>query len=379
MYIDIRGIVKNEMRIRLFSIYAMSLINLPEELINLLSLDLNELVCLALTCKDLFHLISSSKHIETSFCGIWTSKMKRWVRSIRKASFFNSQSDIVIALTDFNYPVDDQGTTGSYLHTLSLGLTPITGVSYLAKYRSLRNIFLNATLVRDISPLADLPLQSLHINDTRVLDIEPLSKCVSLRNFSMKGTLVSDISPLSKLSLDTLDIDVSDVIDISPLENMTSLTNLSMNRTKIVDITPLAKLTGVQELLLCSVKISNVNVLQGFEGLKKLDISHTHVSDLSPLKDINLEYLDIRWTSVVDLARLSFPSLTYLNINGTKIEDISHLQCKSLRILFMMFTNISNISMIDRFDLRYIDIRGSLVEDTSVFKKCPKLSTIFVD
>ena len=57
----------------------MSILTLPEEIVNLFQLELKDIVRLTQVCKILFSLIRNAKHIRTFYKGGWDERMMGWI------------------------------------------------------------------------------------------------------------------------------------------------------------------------------------------------------------------------------------------------------------------------------------------------------------
>jgi len=89
------------------------------------------------------------------------------------------------------------------LRQLDLDNTQIRDMSPLAGMQTLLVLYLDRTKVSDITPLAGMQsLQALYLNGTQVSDIAPVAGMQSLRELYLTGTLVSDLRPI--LSLESL-------------------------------------------------------------------------------------------------------------------------------------------------------------------------------
>src|SRR5271170_4005462 len=128
-----------------------SLLDLPEELINLFELDLKHIVYLACTCKTLFTFITATKHIRSSYKGVWKEQIARWI---------NVLWDVNLSRTK----VTDVSALGK-VHTLDLSGTDVINVSALGKVHTL---YLIGTQVTDVSALGNV--HTLNLSDTEVTD-----------------------------------------------------------------------------------------------------------------------------------------------------------------------------------------------------------------
>lgn len=125
----------------------------------------------------------------------------------------------------------------------------------------------------------------------------------------------------------------------------TDLRSLSISHTHVSDLSPISRLTG----------------------LKMLFFGHTKVRDLSPLSDlITLERLILDLTKVHDLSPLSgLTALKSLFLNGTQVDDLSQLSgLVSLEQLYLVHVPASDISPLSNLNaLEEINLSGSQVRD----------------
>ncbi|MCX6900488.1 MAG: protein kinase [Verrucomicrobia bacterium] len=118
------------------------------------------------------------------------------------------------------------------------------------------------------------------------------------------------------------------VTDISPLRALTSLRRLDCHGSKDDQpLTDLSPLRGLQlEALDCgNSQVSDLSPLAGMP-LQELRCAHTRVTDLSALKNLPLTRLDIWETHVSDLSPLAGTPLRWLNCKTTRVQDLSPLR-----------------------------------------------------
>jgi hypothetical protein len=123
--------------------------------------------------------------------------------------------------------------------------------------------------LRDLSPLADMPIAELNLYATDIIDLTPLSQ-LPLRHLTLGGRAqLVDLRPLRKLPLDRLSINNTGVVDLTPLSEL-PLTHLGVQQNPVRDLRPI-------------------------QGLKLTDLrfSGTHVDSLEPLLNMPLTFLEI--------------------------------------------------------------------------------------
>lgn len=144
--------------------------------------------------------------------------------------------------------ITDLYSIASSLHTLDITFcSQFTDLSSLAYASSLSKLILRYCHITDLSPLMDLPLQHLDINNCHnITDLSPISNC-PIRYLDMSRCLqITDISPLKGMTT-LVDLIISDccyLTDITPLKNANI--NLTMYYCdQIIDIETLSSIRTV--------------------------------------------------------------------------------------------------------------------------------------
>jgi|SRR5690606_21826770 len=182
---------------------------------------------------------------------------------------FDGESSMTIAELRQRLGIGEAGQIrkiGGKIVAMDLRGTPVMDLSPLADL-PLRQLFLEETQVSDLSPLAGMPLEQLYIADTQVTDLSPLAG-MSLQELNLVGTPIEDLSGLADVEIGTLWIPQTKVADLSPLAGK-SLVSLDLQDTPVSDLSPLA----------------------GNPSLRRLHLGGTAVTDLSPLAGLQLERL----------------------------------------------------------------------------------------
>lgn len=150
----------------------------------------------------------------------------------------------------------------------------------------------------DLTPLTGLPLKVLSVfKNDRLFDLRPLAG-MPLVELNCYGTAVVDLTPLEKCPLAGLTMGQTGVTNRGlDLVKKLPLKQLNINDSKIDDLRPLAGL-----------KLTNLEC-GGCPTLK----------DLSPLKNMPLEYLDITRTAVTDLTPIKNAPLRKLRALGINL------------------------------------------------------------
>jgi serine/threonine protein kinase/Leucine-rich repeat (LRR) protein len=168
-------------------------------------------------------------------------------------------------------------------------LTPLRGMKTL----KLLNLG-KCAKVKDIGPLAGLPLEVLRIDQlTRIRDFEPL-RGMPLRYLHLGRCRIQDLDVLRGMPLLDLDLDSCDELkDLAPLRGM-KLTFLRLDGCKRVqDFGPLAEMP-LTTLSLNGTAIRDLALVRGLKKLEELAIRDCPaITDLTPLEGMRLKTITL--------------------------------------------------------------------------------------
>jgi len=171
-------------------------------------------------------------------------------------------------------------------------LTPIAGMPI---------VYLNLwhTPTSTITPLAGMPLEELYVAYTNVGDLQPLSG-MPLKSLTAAYSTVSDITPLQGLPLVYLYLSAAKVTNLNPLKgmrlqwlhldhtpitNIAPLTGMPLKKLRLdgcnnlTDLTPLSSCTQLEELIL-PPRHGNINFLKKLPNLQRI----SYVYNRDPMK-----------------------------------------------------------------------------------------------
>jgi internalin A len=122
--------------------------------------------------------------------------------------------------------------------------------------------------------------------------LEGLQQASNLKNISLDGNHIEDLTPLANmLDLEEIWLYANNVKSVEPLKNLTKLKTLLLDTNKnLTDISALAHCTSLEYLNISQTQVTDIQVLQKLENLKKLSIYRTPI-DMN--KDENFETLKI--------------------------------------------------------------------------------------
>jgi serine/threonine protein kinase/WD40 repeat protein/Leucine-rich repeat (LRR) protein len=170
------------------------------------------------------------------------------------------------------------------------------------------------------------------------------------------------------------------MIDISPVRALAGLSYLScygneLGNRKLSDLSPLK---GMQ-LTRLDCRHTSVADLSSLEGmpLTSLHCQDTMVSDLSPLRGLPLDELLCDNTQVSTLSPLAGMPLASLMCYSTRISDLSPLKGMRLRSLACNYTRVSDLSPLEGMPLLEFQCQRSLVSDLSPLKGASLTRIVF--
>lgn len=122
--------------------------------------------------------------------------------------------------------------------------------------------------------------------------LEGLEQAQNLQKISLDGNHIEDLTPLANmLDLEEIWLYSNNVKSIEPLKNLVKLKTLLLDTNKnLTDISALAGCTGLEYLNISQTQVTDIQVLQKLENLKKLSIYRTPI-DMN--KDENFETLKV--------------------------------------------------------------------------------------
>lgn len=232
----------------------------------------------------------------------------------------------------------------------------------------LRILALEDCDIEDISPLVELRLQGLLLDDNPITDFTALGRMQGLQFLSVARTPLTDLKWLSNLtSLSGLDLSETGITDLSPLARLSQLRMLALYRcTVVMETSPILSLSQleflnisfmspptVQSLLRSLERFPRLRVLQA-QGVLSDATVLTSIGGLSQLEELTLGqnptlqnldfarslrrllYLDVHRCSIRDLSPLAgLPFLVKLSIGKNQITSLAPLvQCPRLRELY---------------------------------------------
>ena len=221
------------------------------------------------------------------------------------------------------------------LRELSLGMTRVRAVDFLAPMKNLKTLWLGQTLVTDVAPLSGLAsLEFLDIRGTRVADLHPLSQDEKLKELSIGGEQIPGLANLANLkNLKKISIIEQRGIDLSPIATLADLEILSIWGPQQLDVSPLRNLTKLQELQLSGFgfgtasTVTDIHAIGVLQELTRLTLASLQVVDLRFIEALkNLEEINLSNLPVASIASVSgLTSLKKISLVQIPVVDVSPL------------------------------------------------------
>jgi hypothetical protein len=158
------------------------------------------------------------------------------------------------------------------------------------------------------------------------------------------------------------------ISDLMPLTALTEeLQSLDVSHTRVSDLTPLAFFTELWRLNLSDTRVSDLTPLASLTRLRWLNLSDTRVSQLTPLAALTaLRLLSLKGTRVSELTPLAaLTALQFLDLRGTRVSELTPLApLTALQALDLGDTQVSDLTSLTALTaLQALDLRGTQVSD----------------
>jgi Leucine-rich repeat (LRR) protein len=303
-----------------------------------------------------------------------------------------------------------KGRSGEVISVTVRRAPELRDLSALASLKSLRefNYFgdsRNVAPIRDLTPLAGLPLVSLKMSHTKLVSAEPIKSMMSLKHLSLTQCPLKDIKPLQALQLESIDLSGTRVFEFShitrmPLKsfaaNSTALKNPSFLRgmhlesvsladTPVYDFSVLAQMPikalnvsdtqfkylepfkkwPLKTLRANNSKITNLRTLNSFaKTLTVLELNNVKAAQFDAMANLNkLTHLSLADTQFSDPALLSSMKLVSLNLNRTKVDSIDALNPGALKVLRIEDTDVDSIATLQGCELDRFYCKGAPIKN----------------
>lgn len=152
------------------------------------------------------------------------------------------------------------------------------------------------------------------------------------------------------------------------------VTELNVGSDVVTDISPLRALLHLKKVTLYGGshrnELTDLSPLRGMQ-LHELKVGWSQVTDLSPLRGMPLTLLECYGFGMSDLSPIRELALTSLTCPGTKVSDLSPIAAMRLTFLDCSGTQVSDLSPLKRMHLRELRCQQTLVTDLSPLRGMP--------
>ncbi len=228
------------------------------------------------------------------------------------------------------------------------------------------------TKVADLSPLRGMPLESLQLGGTDVADLEPL-RGMRLKSVFMYDTKITDLRPLEGMPIELFNLNSTKVKDLAVVRGM-PLTSVRLHGcSELVDVSPLQEARELTELTL-PPNAKNYDFLRAFPKLTRLGFKElpSHVPNQTAAEFWNV--FDAQgWVRVLRDSGVAIKALDHL-ADGTWAVDLGKSNLKDLAILRgapISDLNLGNTAVTDLSPLRGMPLKRLVLNDTSVSDLSP--------
>ena len=259
----------------------------------------------------------------------------------------------------------------------------ISSLTGLEAATRLERIEFRHNAISDVSPLSGLTqLNNIKLRGNRITDVSPLAGLINVDWLGLEENQITDLSPLKGLTkLNGIGISGNPVSNVLPLASLTSLEGIAAGNTPISDFSSLAKLPRLRWIEFGGDRsVSKIPSLKGLKTLRRLDISHCNIKDLSALAELTqLQELTFVNNSISDVSPLrNLKNLEHLNLDANVISDVSPLAgLTRLKVLYLENNVISDVSPLAGLkNLERLDLRNNAISDFSPLDGLPEETII---
>lgn len=245
--------------------------------------------------------------------------------------------------------------------------------------------------LEDITPLVELSLEGLLLDDNPITDFSPLGRMTKLQFLSVAHTPLQDLTPLIRLgTLQALDLSETRISDLAPLAQLSKLRMLSLFRcTAVRDFGVLLRLPGLELLNISHVqpeaarplllelgRFTQLRVLQA-QGIIQEGAALAAIGSLGQLEELTLgQNPAIQDLSFVRLLR----RLLYLDVHRCNVRDLSPLAGLSYLVKLSIgknqITSLAPLTQCPR--LAYLYCYENPIQDWEKLAEIPSLQYVML-
>ena len=243
-------------------------------------------------------------------------------------------------------------------------------ISVLKNFNNLEDLRLGSDALKDLAPIARLPLLAfLGVESAGLKTLEDLKNTDSLTTIGLIAPSLKSIAPIAALpQLDTLFVEDAALIDFGALADSDSLRVLEFRNTGLDSLDFLRGSGGgvsldLDALYLRGNKIRDLDLLSQLPNLNALSVGENPIRSLDPIGKLSqLEWLSLADTGVRALSVLDTSNLSYLDASGNNLKTIEPLAgARNLKVLHLEENEVADIQPLSGLQLEFVDLEGNQV------------------
>ncbi len=159
--------------------------------------------------------------------------------------------------------------------------------------------------------------------------------------------------------------------DLRPLVGLSDVHSINISdNPALSDIAPLRGMQ-LRELNISGTQVKDISVLMGMP-LAKLNLANTKIMDINVLKGMAVSDLNIEGIKIRDISVLRTMPLKLLNLNNTEVGDLAPLKGNlSLEYLSLVRTSVRDIAPLNGMSLVTLNIGSTQIRDLGVLAEMP--------
>ncbi|CAD5903047.1 leucine-rich repeat domain-containing protein [Carnobacterium maltaromaticum] len=280
----------------------------------------------------------------------------------------------------------------------------ISDLSPIKKLYKLYSIGINGNPIIDFSPLYDLNITELAVNNTsysledlsqlknkgkltilhldqlELTNLDFLKETPNLKQFTSSYNHLKNINGLRYVTGLTYYASMaSEMTDISGLENLNELVSLNISGNQIKSIEPLTELTNLEQLSISYNQLYDLTPLSNSNNLKLLEFRNNEVSDITPLNNLsNIEVLVAHSNKIKDISILNkMPLLKKLSLSGNPLSNPILLEKnENLEQLYISQIGLASDQAPSLPNLTFLEAEINELTNLKFLEKSTKLSEL---
>jgi len=272
--------------------------------------------------------------------------------------------------------------------SLNISRNEIKNIPSISALKNLRKLYLgglkNTSAMQDLPVLPQLEEIDLSNNDFKFRDLDLYNKFrefKSLKTIDLSGNNINNLYLLTSAKNKMFDFifNWETGQEVQPV--FSSLENLILKSNGIINIEALVYYPKLKKLDLSGNTLSSINTIGAMNELESLNLSNTGVSNYDTLKNLaHLNELNISSNNITDLSSVLLPGLRKLDISNNQIKSLEVLKNNSLlKELRASGNQIGDLSpLLKLTNLEVLDISNNQVSDYSILFKMKQLKELKV-